>query len=164
MTKIQGHNEREKNSYSNQDIAPERAFLNVHFKTPTGGYVKMFEQTERDSMISTRGLKPGAVRYGGLVSDMNSAYSCNHGGYEFVGQFYANAYKTAAGIVSGEQHIPSTMMHADERNRTTFETLSEKVYHHHLHVVYIPMVEKQIPWLKRCEDKSLRGTIKKTVT
>ncbi len=30
--KVQEHNEREKDSYSNQDIVPERTSLNVHFK------------------------------------------------------------------------------------------------------------------------------------
>ena len=32
------------------------------------------------------------------------------------------------------------------------------VYHYHLHVVYIPVVEQQILWSKRCKDESLRGT------
>ena len=35
VSKAQGHNEREKESYSNQDIVPERTPMNVHFKTPT---------------------------------------------------------------------------------------------------------------------------------
>ena len=30
----QQHNEREKDSYVNQDIVPERTSLNVHFKVP----------------------------------------------------------------------------------------------------------------------------------
>ena len=54
VAKIQEHNEREKDSYSNQDIVPERTPLNVHFKTPTDDYVKMFEQMEQDGVISTR--------------------------------------------------------------------------------------------------------------
>lgn len=33
----QQHNEREKESYVNQDIVPERTHLNVHFKKPTAG-------------------------------------------------------------------------------------------------------------------------------
>ena len=58
VAKVQEHNEREKDSYSNQDIVPERTSLNVHFKAPTDDYVKMFEQMEQDGVISTRGLKP----------------------------------------------------------------------------------------------------------
>ena len=40
----------------------------------------------------------------------------------------------------------------------------EDVYHYHLHVVYIPVVEKQILWSKRCKDEALRGTVKETIT
>ena len=164
VAKVQEHNEREKDSYSNQDIVPERTSLNVHFKAPTDDYVKTFEQMEQDGVISTRGLKPDAIKYGELVFDVNSAYFYNHGGYEFAKQFYADAYKAAAEIVGGEQYILSAVMHADERNRAMSEALGEDVYHYHLHVVYIPVVEKQILWSKRCKDEALRGTVKETIT
>ena len=163
VAKVQEHNEREKDSYNNQDIVPERTALNVHYKAPTDDYVKMFEQMEQDGVISTRGLKPDAVKYGELVFDVNSAYFYNHGGYEFAKQFYADAYRAAVEIVGGEQHILSAVMHADERNRAMSEALGEDVYHYHLHVVYIPVVEKQILWSKRCKDESLRGTVKETI-
>ena len=164
VAKIQEHNEREKGRYSNVDIVPERTPLNVHFKAPTDDYVKMFEQMEQDGVISTRGLKEDAVKYGELVFDVNSAYFYNHGGYEFAKQFYADAYKAAVKIVGGEQYILSAVMHADERNRAMSEALGEDVYHYHLHVVYIPVVEKQILWSKRCKDEALRGTVKETIT
>ena len=163
VAKVQEHNEREKDSYSNQDIVPERTSLNVHFKAPTDDYVKTFEQMEQDGVISTRGLKPDAVKYGELVFDVNSAYFYNHGGYEFAKQFYADAYKAAVEIVGGEQFVLSAVMHADERNRAMSEALGEDVYHYHLHVVYVPVVEKQILWSKRCKDKSLVGTVKETI-
>ena len=163
VAKVQEHNEREKDSYNNQDIVPERTALNVHYKAPTDDYVKMFEQMEQDGVISTRGLKPDAVKYGELVFDVNSAYFYNHGGYEFSKQFYADAYRAAVEIVGGEQYILSAVMHADERNRAMSEALGEDVYHYHLHVVYIPVVEKQILWSKRCKDESLRGTVKETI-
>ena len=163
VAKIQEHNEREKDSYSNQDIVPERTPLNVHFKVPTDDYVKMFEQMEQDGVISTRGLKPDAIKYGELVFDVNSAYFYNHGGYEFAKQFYADAYKADVEIIGGEQYILYAVMHADERNRAMSEALGEYVYHYHLHVVYIPVVEKQILWSKRCKDESLRGTVKETI-
>ena len=127
VTKVQEHNEREKDRYSNVDIVPERTALNVHFKSPTDDYVKMFEQMEQDKIISTRGLKPDAVKYGELVFDVNSAYFYNHGGYEFAKQFYADAYKAAVEIVGGEQYILSAVMHADERNRAMSEALGEEI-------------------------------------
>ena len=102
--------------------------------------------------------------YGELIFDVNSAYFDNHGGYDFAKQFYTDAYRSAIEIVGGEQFILSAVMHADERNRAMSEALGRDVYHYHLHVVYIPVVEKQILWSKRCKDKSLVGTVKETIT
>lgn len=103
------------------------------------------------------------MKFGELVFDVNSAYFYNRGGYEFAKQFYADAYRAAVEIVGGEQYILSAVMHADERNRAMSEALGQDVYHYHLHVVYIPVVEKQVLWSKRCKDKSLVGTVKETI-
>ena len=65
--------------------------------------------------------------------------------------------------MGGEQYILSAVMHADEVNRAMTEALGREVYHYHLHVVYVPVVEKQILWSKRCKDKALIGTVKETV-
>ena len=159
----QQHNEREKDSYRNPDIIPQRAAWNVHFKKPTARYTDLFAQLETAGTISTRGLKPDATHYCELVFDVNSAYFDNHGGYEFAKQFYADAYKAAVRVVGGEQYILSAVMHADEINRAMTEALGREVYHYHLHVVYVPVVEKQILWSKRCKDKALVGTVKETV-
>ena len=160
---VQQHNEREKESYANQDIVPERTQLNVHFKKPARSYAEMFQKLKEDGVISTRGLKEDAFLYGELVFDVNTAYFHNHGGYDFAKQFYTDAYKSAIEIVGGEQYILSAVMHADERNRAMSDALGQDVYHYHLHVVYIPIVEKQILWTKRCKDKSLVGTVKETI-
>ena len=159
----QRHNEREKESYTNQDIVPERTGMNVHFKTPAAGYTELFDQMVADGVISTRGLKADAEKFGELIFDVNSAYFFNRGGYDFAKQFYTDAYKAAIEIVGGEQYILSAVMHADERNRAMSEALGQDVYHYHLHVVYVPVVEKQILWTKRCKDKSLVGTVKETI-
>ena len=159
----QRHNERKKESYTNQDIIPERAAYNVHFKTPTGSYSEMFAQLEEGKIISTRGTKEDAFHYGELIFDVNSVYFFNHGGYDYAKQFYADAYKSAIKIVGGEQYILSAVMHADERNRAMSEALGQDVYHYHLHVVYVPVVEKQIKWSARCKDENLRGTVKETI-
>ena len=159
----QQHNEREKDSYRNPDIIPQRAAWNIHFKKPTASYTDLFSQLETAGTISTRGLKPDATHYCELVFDVNSAYFDNHGGYEFAKQFYEDAYQAAVQIVGGEQYILSAVMHADEINRAMTEALGREVYHYHLHVVYVPVVEKQILWSKRCKDKALVGTVKETV-
>ena len=163
VAKVQEHNEREKDSYSNQDIDTTQTYRNIHFKAPAGSYAAMFDQMIADRTISTRGLKADAMKYGELIFDVNSAYFHNHGGYEYAKQFYTDAYKAAVEIVGGEQYILSAVMHADERNRAMSEALGQDVYHYHLHVVYVPVVEKQILWSKRCKDKALVGTVKETI-
>ncbi len=122
---------------------------------------EMFDQLKEDGVISTRGLKDDAAHYGELLFDVNSAYF--HSRYEFAKKFYEDAYQAAIDIVGGEQYILSAVMHADERNRTMSEALGKDVYHYHLYVVYVPVVEKQILWSKRCKDKSLVGTVKETI-
>ncbi len=163
IANAQAHNEREKTAYSNPDIVPEESHRNVHYKKPTQSYTELFDLLKKEGVISTRGLKEDATTYCELLFDVNSAYFYNHGGYEFAKQFYADAYKAAVEIVGGEQYILSATMHADERNRAMSEALGEDVYHYHLHVVYIPVVEKQILWSKRCKDKALIGTVKETI-
>lgn len=163
VSNMQAHNEREKESYVNQDIVPERTPMNVHFKTSEAGYQELFERMVADGSISTRGLKADAVKFGELIFDVNSAYFYNHGGYDYAKRFYEEAYRSAIEIVGGEQYILSAVMHADERNRAMSDALGEDVYHYHLHVVYIPVVEKQILWTKRCKDKALVGTVKETI-
>ena len=89
----QRHNEREKESYTNPDIIPERTSQNIHFKKPTAGYAEMFAQMEKNGVISTRGLKTDANLYGELIFDVNSAYFYNHGGYESVSYTHLDVYK-----------------------------------------------------------------------
>lgn len=159
----QGHNERQNETYANEDIIPERTQFNVHFKQPTAGYNEMFDQMEQAGTISTRGLKADATHFCEMVLDVNSAYFFNHGGYDFAKQFYSDAYQAAAEIIGGEQYILSAVMHADERNRAMSDALGQDVYHYHMHIVYVPVVEKQILWSKRCKDPALRGTVRETI-
>ena len=65
--------------------------MNIHFKVITADYTKMFEHMEKDKVILTRGLQDDVIKYGELIFDINSAYFYNHGGYDFVKQFYADA-------------------------------------------------------------------------
>lgn len=163
IANVQRHNEREKESYVNSDIVTEMTPFNVHYKKPNNTYENIFNKMVEDKIISTRGLKADAKKYGELIFDVNSAYFFNHGGYEFAKKFYEDAYKSAIEIVGGEEYIISAVMHADERNKAMSEALGQDVYHYHLHVVYIPVVEKEILWSKRCKDEKLRGTVKERI-
>lgn len=159
----QRHNERENESYSNPDIVPERSNLNIHFKQPDDTYCKVFDQMVSDGTISTRGLKPDADVFCEFVFDVNTAYFEEHGGYEYAKAFFAEAYRFAVQEAGDEQYILSAVLHADERNRSLSEELGHDVYHYHLHVVYIPVVEKEIKYSKRCKDPKLRGTVKEVI-
>ena len=163
IANVQRHNEREKESYVNSDIVTEMTPFNVHYKKPNDTYENVFNKMVEDKNISTRGLKADAKKYGELIFDVNSAYFFNHGGYEFAKKFYEDAYKAAIEIVGGEEYIISAVMHADERNKAMSEALGQDVYHYHLHVVYVPVVEKEILWSKRCKDENLRGTVKEKI-
>ncbi|MCL2055980.1 MAG: plasmid recombination protein [Oscillospiraceae bacterium] len=45
--------------------------------------------------------------------------------------------------VGGEEYILSAVLHADKRNKVLSEALGRDVYHFHLHIVYVPVVEKR---------------------
>ena len=54
-------------------------------------------------------------------------------------------------------------MHADEKNEGLSLQYGRDIYHYHLHVVALPVVEKEIKWSTRCKDKTLIGTVKKVI-
>ena len=157
------HNERKNESYHNGDIEPERFHLNVHFKKTDGTYSEMFERMKSDDTISTRGHKKDAKVFDELVFDVNTEYFESNGGYEYAKSFFEEAYRHAVEEVGGEKFILSAVMHADERNKALSEKLGRDVYHYHLHVVYVPVVDKEIRWTKRCKDPALVGTVKERI-
>lgn len=157
------HNERKNSGYSNTDIDRERAALNVHFKRCEGSYAEVFERMVENGTVSTRGLKQDAKVVDEMVFDVNSAYFERNGGYEYAKRFFEEAYRLAVKEAGGEEYILSAVMHADERNRALSEQLGRDIYHYHLHVVYVPVVEKEVKWTKRCKDPALVGTTKEVI-
>ncbi len=164
ISKVERHNERKNEAYSNPNIELDRTDMNLYFKKPTDNYTVMFDHMLSKNEISTKGLKGNAVHYGELLFDVNTTYFEEHGGYVFAKEFFSKAYDYAVKEIGGEEYILSAMMHADERNSVVSEALGKDVYHYHLHVVYIPVVQKEVKWSKRCKDKSLVGTVKEVIT
>ena len=163
LNKRERHNERKNADYMNEDIIKERAEYNVHFKQPTGGYESTFDAMVADKTISTRGLGKDPFIVDELVFDVNSAYFENHGGYEYAKSFFEEAYRCAVEEIGGEQYVLSAVMHADERNRALSEQLGRDVYHYHLHVVYIPVVDKEIYFKKNNKDPELAGKLREVI-
>lgn len=157
------HNERKNQGYSNPDIVTNRSHLNVHFKTCEGSYAEAFDNMLEAGTISTRGLQPDAKVIDELVFGVNTAYFDRNGGYEYAKGFFAEAYRLAVQEAGSEQYILSAVMHADERNRALSEQLGRDVFHYHLHVVYVPVVDKEIKWSKRCKDLALVGTTREVI-
>jgi hypothetical protein len=157
------HNERKNQGYSNPDIVKDRSHLNIHFKTCEGNYAEAFDKMIEAGAISTRGLQPDAKVIDELIFDVNTAYFDRNGGYEYAKEFFEEAYRLAVKEAGGEQYVLSAVMHADERNRALSEQLGRDVFHYHLHVVYVPVVDKEIKWSKRCKDPALVGTTKEII-
>lgn len=161
---IERHNERKNEIYQNTDIQLERSDMNICFKKSTDGYISAFDKMCEDGTISTKGLKNNAIHFNELLFDVNTSYFEERGGYDFAREFFSNAYDYAVKEVGGEQYILSAVMHADERNSAVSEQLGRDVYHYHLHVIYVPVVQKEVKWSKRSKDKSLVGTVKEVIT
>ena len=157
------HNERKNQGYANPDIEKDRSHLNIHFKTCKGSYAETFEKMIEAGTISTRGLKSDAKVIDELIFDVNTAYFDRNGGYEYAKEFFADAYRLAVQEAGGEQYVLSAVMHADERNRALSEQLGRDVFRYHLHVVYVPVVDKEIKWSKRCKNPALVGTTKEVI-
>ncbi len=159
---INAHNERLKEEYRNPDIDTTRSGLNLHFKRPDALYSKVLDHLIEENKVSTRNLKGDAILFDEFLLDVNSRYFEGHGGYDFAKQFYADAYRFCCEEV-GEENIISAVLHADERNKALSEELGRDVFHYHLHVVYLPVVTKEIRYTRRCKDPALVGTVKEVV-
>ena len=163
LNKRERHNERKNLDYQNEDIITDRAAFNVHFKR-CAGYEKTFDAMLAEGAINTRGLKSDPHIVDELVFDVNSAYFENHGGYEYARSFFEEAYRCAVEEIGGEQYVLSAVMHADERNRALSEQLGRDVFHYHLHVVYVPVVQKEIYFKKNNKNPELAGKLKEVIT
>lgn len=161
--KVERHNERKNESYENMNVDLERSDMNIFF-ADTGGetYNDYLQKKIEAGEVSTRGLKKDAKLFDEMIIDVNTDYFETHGGYEYAKQFYEEAFHFTQELY-GEQNIVSAVMHADELNQAMTEKYGYPVYHYHLHVVALPIVEKEILWSKRCKDPELRGTVKEVI-
>ena len=163
ISSAERHNERKNDSYDNINVVPERIPMNVHFKSPgEESYMEVLRRMEKDGLISTRGLRQDATLFDEIVLDVNTMYFERHGGYEYAKKFYEEAFHFVEEKF-GPEYVVSAVMHADELNKAASEDNSKEIYHYHLHVVVMPVVDKEVLWSKRCKDPELRGTVKEVV-
>ena len=162
IVKAERHNERKNESYSNMNVDLAQTPNNVHYKRCQTTYNERLKEMINDGEISLRGLKDNAKVFDEIIFDINSDYFEQNGGYEFAKGFYEKAFHFAEKEM-GSDNIISAVMHADELNTALSEEYGKPIYHYHLHVIAIPVVQKEIKWSKRCKDKSLIGTTKEII-
>ncbi len=162
VVKAERHNERKNKSYSNMNVDLTQTSKNVHYKKCKNTYNEKLKEMIDDGEISLRGLKDNAKVFDEIIFDINSDYFEQNGGYEFAKVFYEKAFHFAEREM-GTDNIISAVMHADELNTALSEKYGKPIYYYHLHVIAIPVVEKEIKWSKRCKDKSLIGTTKEII-
>ena len=162
ISKFERHDERKNTTYSNTNIVAERTPMNIYFKKYDSTLNQKFDEMVKNGQISTRGLKANAKIYNELVFDVNSLYFEQNGGYEFAKRFYEKAYNFAEKEM-GTENILTAVLHADELNTALTEEFEKEIYHYHLHVIAIPVVQKEIKYSKRCKDKSLVGKTKEVI-
>ena len=163
ISAVEKHNERKNSDYSNINVVPERIPMNVHFKSPGDKtYMRILKDMEAEGKVSRRGLRADAVLFDEVIFDVNTMYFEKRGGYEYAKEFFAEAYRYACEKY-GEENIISAVMHADEINKAVSDELGHPVYHYHMHLIALPVVEKEIRWSKRCKDPALVGTVKEVI-
>ena len=161
--KSERHIERKNESYENMNVDLSRTPLNVHFRgCGELTYNARLDELVAAGAVSLRGLKKDAKVFDEMIFDVNTAYFEDHGGYEYAKRFYEEVLRFAEKEY-GPGNIISAVMHADELNTALTEQLGHPVYHYHMHVVALPVVEKEIRWSKRCKDPVLVGTVKEVV-
>ena len=161
--KFERHIERKNESYENMNVDLSRTPMNICFKD-TGGltYNAWLDKQIEDGAVSLRGLKKDAKVFDEMIFDVNTYYFEQHGGYDYAVRFYEEAFRFAEKVY-GPENIVSAVLHADEQNTWLSDALSKPVYHYHMHVMALPVVDKEIRWSKRCKDPELVGKVKAVI-
>ena len=161
--KFERHIERKNESYENMNVDLSRTPMNVHFQSC--GELTYNEHLDRliaDGTVSLKGLKADATVFNEMILDVNTDYFERNGGYDFACRFYEEAFHFAEKLY-GKDNIISAVMHADELNIAMTEKYGKPVYHYHLHIMALPVVDKEVRWSKRCKDPALVGTVKEVI-
>lgn len=161
--KFERHIERKNENYENMNVDLSRTPMNVHFKgCGEQTYNEQLDQMIAAGTVSLKGLKPDAKIFDEMIMDVNTDYFEQHGGYEYACRFYEEAFHFAEKLY-GKENIISAVMHADELNVAMTEKYYRAIYHYHLHIMALPVVDKEVRWTKRCKDPALVGTVKEVI-
>lgn len=161
--KFERHIERKNESYENMNVDLSRTHWNVSYQgCGEQTYNERLDELVAAGTVSLKGLKPDAKVFDEMVLDVNTEYFEQRGGYEYACRFYEAAFHFAQRVY-GEENIISAVMHADELNVAMTEKYGRPIYHYHLHVMALPVVDKEVRWTKRCKNPALVGTVKEVI-
>ena len=161
--KFERHIERKNESYENMNVDLSRTPMNVSFKgCGELTYNEYLDELIAAGTVSLKGLKPDATVFDEMIMDVNTEYFEQNGGYEYACRFYNEAFHFAEKIY-GKDNIISAVMHADELNVAMTEKYGRPIYHYHLHIMALPVVDKEVRWTKRCKDPELVGKVKEVI-
>lgn len=161
--KFERHIERKNESYENMNVDLSRTRWNVIYQScGEQTYNQRLDELVAAGTVSLKGLQPDAKVFDEMVLDVNTEYFEQRGGYEYACRFYEAAFHFAQRVY-GEENIISAVMHADELNVAMTEKYGRPIYHYHLHVMALPVVDKEVRWTKRCKDPALVGTVKEVI-
>ena len=161
--KFERHIERKNDSYENMNVDLSRTPMNVSFKNCGKlTYNEHLDKMIAAGTVSLKGLKPDATVFDEMIMDVNTDYFEQNGGYEYACRFYEEAFHFAEKLY-GKDNIVSAVMHADELNTAMTEKYGRPIYHYHLHIMALPVVDKEVRWTKRCKDPELVGKVKEVI-
>lgn len=161
--KFERHIERKNESYENMNVDLSRTPMNVSFKSCGElTYNEHLDKMIAAGMVSLKGLKHDATVFDEMIMDVNTDYFEQNGGYEYACRFYEEAFHFAEKLY-GRDNIVSAVMHADELNTAMSEKYGKPIYHYHLHIMALPVVDKAVRWTKRCKDPELVGKVKEVI-
>ena len=161
--KFERHIKRKNDSYENMNVDLSRTPMNVSFKSCGElTYNEHLDKMIAAGMVSLKGLKPDATVFDEMIMDVNTDYFEQNGGYEYACRFYEEAFHFAEKLY-GKDNIVSAVMHADELNTAMTEKYGRPIYHYHLHIMALPVVDKEVRWTKRCKDPELIGKVKEVI-
>lgn len=161
--KFERHIERKNESYENMNVDLSRTPMNINFKgCGKLTYNEYLDELIAAGTVSLKGLKPDATVFDEMIMDVNTDYFEQNGGYEYACRFYEEAFHFAEKIY-GKDNIISAVMHADELNVAMTEKYGRPIYHYHLHIMALPVVDKEVRWTKRCKDPELVGKVKEVI-
>ena len=161
--KFERHIERKNESYENMNVDLSRTPMNVSYKSCGDlTYNERLDQMIAEGMVSLKGLKADATVFDEMIMDVNTDYFEQKGGYEYACRFYEEAFHFAEKLY-GADNVISAVMHADELNVAMTEKYGRPIYHYHLHIMALPVVDKEVRWTKRCKDPELVGKVKEII-